>query len=236
MNVHNIMEEKVFQRVEHIYDQIANGQTSWLICTCDHCRLDTASYVLNRIPPKYIVSGRGVIHSVVDDDSQLKADIDALIMDGIRAVSSARRPYHDKATKKPDLKEGPFFNFPTFIGTVLDGNTFTPLKDATITLKKDGVICPMIDYTWQNPCTTNQLTKGAFSFWVSPEKAESAEKQEQFPFTLTIECPGYDRLEHAFTVPVVSEATPRLSPNSTYALTLQDLFLFPEGTEAGEDD
>lgn len=236
MNVHNIMEEKVFQRVEHIYDQIANGQTSWLICTCDHCRLDTASYVLNRIPPKYIVSGRGIVHSVVDDDSQLKADIDALIMEGIRAVSSARRPYHDKAQAKPELKDGPFFNFPTFIGTVFDGNTFTPLKDAVITLMKDGKVCQMIDYTWQNPCTTNQRTKGAFSFWVTPEKTVEEGKQEQFSFLLSIECPGYEKLEYGFTVPVVSEASARLAPSSTYALTLQDIFLFPEGAENTDSD
>ncbi len=236
MNVHNIMEEKVFQRVNHIYDQIANGQTSWLICTCDHCRLDTASYVLNRIPPKYIVSGRGVVHAVVDDDSQLKADIDALIMEGIRAVSSARRPYHDKSVSKPDMKEGPVFNFPTFIGTIYDGNTFEPLKDAVITLKKDGKDATMIDYTWQNPCTTNQRTKGAFSFWVTPEKAAESGKQEQFQFTLSIECPGYDSLEYAFSVPVVSEADTRLAPSSTYALTLQDLYLFPKGTGTEMDD
>ncbi|MBQ0166597.1 MAG: late competence development ComFB family protein [Treponema sp.] len=230
MNVHNIMEEMVFQRVDHLYDQIANGKTSWSICTCDHCRLDTASYVLNRIPPKYIVSGRGITHSVVEDDTQLKADIDALIMEGIRAVSSARRPYHDKSIPKPDIKEGPVFNFPTFIGTVYDGSSFIQLNDATITLKKDGKPCSMIDYTWQNPCTTNQKTKGAFSFWVTPEKADATGKQEQFQFTLEIECAGYDKLEYAFTVPVVSEEAARLAPNSTYAFTLQDLFIFPTGT------
>lgn len=236
MNVHNIMEEKVFQRVDHIYDQITNGQTSWLICTCDHCRLDTASYVLNRIPPKYIVSGRGIVHAVVDDDSQLKADIDALIIEGIRAVSSARRPYHDKSVSKPDMHAGPVFNFPTFIGTVYDGNTFTPLKDATITLMKEGTVCPMIDYTWQNPCSTNQRTKGAFSFWAKPEKAEAEGTQKQYSFSLSIECPGYDKLEYAFTVPVVSEGEARIAPSSTYALTLQDLFLFPTGTENAMDD
>lgn len=236
MNVHNIMEEKVFQRVNHIYDQIANGQTSWLICTCDHCRLDTASYVLNRIPPKYIVSGRGVVHAVVDDDSQLKADIDALIMEGIRAVSSARRPYHDKSVPKMDMQEGPVFNFPTFIGNIYDGNSFEPLKNAVITLKKDGKEAVMIDYTWQNPCTTNQRTKGAFSFWVAPEKADESGKQEQFQFTLSIECPGYDNLEYAFSVPVVSEADARLAPSSTYSLTLQDLFLFPTGSGTEMDD
>lgn len=236
MEVHNIMEEKVFLRVDHLYDQIASGQTSWNICTCDHCRLDTASYVLNRIPPQYIVSGRGVIHSVVDDDHQLKADIDALIMEGIRAVSNARRPYHDKAVSKNKPEEGPFFNFPTFIGVVYDGSTFTPLKDAKITLKKDGKPCQMIDYTWQNPCTTNQRTKGAFSFWTAPEKTDTTGKQEQFAFTLSIECPGYDILEYAFKVPVVSEPDARLAPNSTYALTLQDLFLFPSGTDSDADN
>lgn len=236
MNVHNIMEENVFQRVDHIYDQIANGQTSWLICTCDHCRLDTASYVLNRIPPKYIVSGRGIIHAVVDDDPQIKADIDALIMEGIRTVSNARRPYHDKSIVKPEMNGGPVFNFPTFIGAVYDGSTFEPLRNATITLKKGDAAATMIDYTWQNPCSTNQRTKGAFSFWVTPEKADEAGTQKQFQFTIIVECQGYDRLEYAFTVPVVSEAETRLAPSSTYALNLQDLYLFPAGMDTGMED
>ena len=100
MNVHNLMEEKVFKHVNDFYDQMKNQNVSWLSCDCEHCRLDTASYVLNRIPPKYVVSGRGVSHNVSTDDTQLKADIDALVIEGIQAISNARRPYHAQKNNK----------------------------------------------------------------------------------------------------------------------------------------
>ena len=52
MNLHNLMEEKVVKHVNELYDQMKDQKISWLSCDCEHCRLDTASYVLNRIPPK----------------------------------------------------------------------------------------------------------------------------------------------------------------------------------------
>ena len=58
MNVHNLMEEIVKQRVDQLYENAKNEKVEWLSCDCENCRLDTVSFVLNRIPPKYVVSGR----------------------------------------------------------------------------------------------------------------------------------------------------------------------------------
>ena len=84
MNLHNLMEEKVVKHVNELYDQMKEQNISWLSCDCEHCRLDTASYVLNRIPPKYVVSGRGVSHNVSADDTQLKADIDVYVGENVK--------------------------------------------------------------------------------------------------------------------------------------------------------
>ena len=86
MNVHNIMEEKVFNHVNDLYNQMKEQNVSWLSCDCEQCRLDTASYVLNRIPPRYVVSGRGVSHNASLDDTQLRADINALVMEGKQTI------------------------------------------------------------------------------------------------------------------------------------------------------
>ena len=56
MTVHNILEEEVINQVNNIYDQAKEIGIAWITCDCEQCRLDTATYVLNRIPPKYIVS------------------------------------------------------------------------------------------------------------------------------------------------------------------------------------
>ncbi|MBQ4553809.1 MAG: late competence development ComFB family protein [Spirochaetaceae bacterium] len=237
MNVHNLMEEKVFKHVNDFYDQMKNQNVSWLSCDCEHCRLDTASYVLNRIPPKYVVSGRGVSHNVSTDDTQLKADIDALVIEGIQAISNARRPYHaQKNNKNTDNSENPAYNFPTFIGAVYDGGTFEPIAGAKVVLKQNNELCEMVDYTWQNPNTTSALTKGVFSFWVKPICAEKSGENQVFNFTIEVSADGFETISYDFSVPLVSDSQPQRALNSTYSLKVQDFYLFPVGFDNSMDD
>lgn len=128
MKVHNLMEEYVSQRVDSIYNQLTDkkNKVNWLNCSCSRCRLDSTAYVLNRVEPHYVVSGRGLVHSAQElVNSQLKADVDALILEAIRKVSTTQRPNHavmafiDKTAKK--VIETPSFNFPVISGTLLNG-------------------------------------------------------------------------------------------------------------------
>ncbi len=237
MKVHNIMEELVFERVNQMYNQVKELNATWLTCDCEHCRLDATSYVLNRIPPKYVVSGRGVNHAVSSDNTQLIIDIDSLVVEGMHAVSNTRRTYHDKKKDTKVLEDGSFYNFPAFIGSVYDGTTFEPLSDATVVLKYESNPAVMMDYTWQNPCVTTKLTKGTFSFWVKPVKAEKPGENKQFHFTVEVSCKGFDTISYNFDVPLVSEDKPRVAMNTTYTIKIQDLCLFPTGAEqvAGEE-
>ena len=229
MNIHNIMEEQVYSRINDLYDKLRQDNASWLSCDCENCRLDTVSYVLNRIPPKYVVSGRGVTHfSDVFSNPQLNADIDSLGIEGIRLVSSAKRPYHNVAREKcvESPVPSPKFNFPTFQGVVMDGSSFEPLSNATITLKMDGDLAVMNDITWANPCKTFKTTRGAYSFWVkSVPTAENGENR-QFHFSIDITADGYAPITYSFEVPLISESTAGSELNMTYALKIQDLFMF----------
>lgn len=237
MNLHNLMEEKVVKHVNELYDQMKEQNISWLSCDCEHCRLDTASYVLNRIPPKYVVSGRGVSHNVSADDTQLKADIDALVMEGIQAISNARRPYHgQKTVADVEKSENPAYNFPTFIGTVYDGTTFEPIGGAKVVLKNNNELSEMVDYTWQNPITTSGVTKGVFSFWVKPIYTEKKGDNAVFNFTIEVTADGYDSITYDFSVPLVSDSQPQKSLNSTYSLKVQDFYLFPLGYDDSMDN
>ena len=230
MNIHNIMEEQVYSRINDLYDKLKQDNASWLSCDCENCRLDTVSYVLNRIPPKYVVSGRGATYfSDVLRNSQLNADIDALGIEGIRLVNSAKRPYHNVSREKCVEEEVPTprFDFPTFQGVVMDGSSFEPLSDATITLKIGGELATMRDITWANPCKTFKTTKGAYSFWVKSIVAEKSGEQKIFDFSLEITADGYAPISYSFEVPVVSaDNTQKGELNMTYALKIQDLFLF----------
>lgn len=233
MNVHNLMEDVVIQSVNTLYDQIKENNVGWLSCDCQNCRLDAISFVLNRIHPKYVVSGRGVNHSVEEMTSQqLKADINALALAGIRIVNSTKRPYHTNNKNQEIVKNlTPAYNFSTFTGSVLDGTNFEPITNATITLKYQGKIAQMIDSTWANPYTTCKTTKGTFSFLVQPINAEKAGISTKFNFAIEVSAPGYQPTEYHFEIPITSDDCIKNDVNSTYSLNLKDIILFKDDIE-----
>ena len=222
LNVHNIMEEQVITRVNQLYRQVKAKGTSWLTCDCENCRLDTINYVLNRIPPRYIVSGRGVAYNqgTLLKDSQL---------DGMKLVSTAKRPYHKVATLMDNKEPGsqqPMFNFPTFIGNVFDGSTFEPITGANILLKLNGKAAFMMDSSWSNPCETYAASHGSFTFWVAPIAAQADKENKEFTFIIEATMEGYSPVTYSFVVPLVSETLDKRELNSVYSLKIQDIFLF----------
>ncbi len=232
MNVHNLMEDIVYKAVNTLYDRVKNENVTWLTCDCENCRLDTVSYVLNRIPPKYVVSGRGVTHNAEYlASSQLLADVDSLALEGMRTVSSTKRPFHSEDRKDCEIQPGkgktkPAFNFFTFMGTVLDGNTFEPVTEAEITLKIDGKLAEMVDKTWSNPYHMVRSTKGVYSFWVKSIPAKKSGQREYFKFSIEIKADGYSDTVHHFEVPIMSEDAVRQTLDSTYTLKIKDLVIF----------
>ncbi len=229
MNVHNMMEEVVTKHINDLYDNIKAANATWLTCDCMNCRLDTISYVLNRIPPKYVVSGRGVTHnSELLKNNQLLADINALGLDGIRIISSTKRPFHafPRSQCEPSKTENPSFNFPTFTGTILDGTTFEPISGATITLKENGNQVNMIDMTWTNPTTTYCSTNGTFTFWAKPADAEKAGINKLFNFKIEVEAPEYESTFYNFEVPIISDSIPKVELDSVYSLRLKEIIMF----------
>ena len=229
MNVHNMMEDLVTAEVNALYEQVKKDGINWLSCDCKNCRLDTISYVLNRTPPKYVVSGRGVTHSnEIFADHQLIADISAVAMDGIRIISSTKRPFHSYSREECEVKvdENPSYNFPTFTGTVLDGGTFEPVSGAKILLKLDGKVVDMVDMTWANPTQTFQSTKGAFTFWASPIPAVKAGESRKFEFEIEVEAEGYEKSYQYFDVPIISDPNKKTVLNMACSVKIRDIILF----------
>ncbi len=229
MNIHNIMEDLVSSAINKLYNQVKTANLPWLTCDCENCRLDAISYVLNRVPPKYIVSGRGATYcNQILQDRQLIADINALGIDAIRVISSTKRPFHSFPREKcaPESNEKPTFNFPIITGSILDGQTFEPISNATIELKQNGITMEMVDMTWTNPTTTFQSTKGMFSFWPKAIPAEKQGINRKFNFELVISAPKYESIVHYFEVNVLSDKKQHTELNSVYSVKIQDLVLF----------
>lgn len=233
MNVHNIMEEVVEQNVNELYDQIKETNPSWFSCDCKNCRLDTVSYVLNRIPPKYVVSGRGAAHSTQElSDPQLKADLDSLCLQGIRIVNSTKRPYHTQVKSGLSVSNAiPAFNFSIFTGALMDGSNFEPISGAEILLKLNGQPAEMVDSSWSNPFTTRSSTKGTYSFMVKSIPAPKEGITQKFNFSIEVKAPEYTTTSFHFEVPVTSDSYTKTEIDSTFSLKLNDLLIFKDFIE-----
>jgi len=231
MNVHNLMEELVYAEVNDLFDAAKANQAPWLTCSCSQCRLDTICYVLNRMTPRYIKSGRGLAYSQnteFADESQLLADINRLGLEGMRQVLSSRRPHDTDETVLPTT---PVFNFPTIVGRVLDGLTFEPVKDVSVLLLLDSKPAPQIDCSWENPYQISPHTPGTFTFWIKPEGTKKIGAKKVFPCEIKIEQAGYDPIDYFFELGITSEPNVRLAYTAEHAFMLPDLHLFPVNDE-----
>ncbi|AEE16586.1 Late competence development protein ComFB [Treponema brennaborense DSM 12168] len=228
MTVHNIMEDRVAERVDALYEAIQKEHPGFLSCDCESCRADTLCYVLNRIPAKYIVSDRGVTYSSLAGSTQLKADIDALVIEGMKIVNTAKRPYHKEKGRLPNVPKTPAFVFPACIGTVYDGHTFEPIPNAQITILCNGKNVQMEDITWSNPCYTYQSTQGTYSFKPAAVPAEKPGVSTEFSFTVEITADGYEPHLHSFTIPVTSGG----ESAECFSIRLQDSYLFMPSEDA----
>jgi competence protein ComFB len=166
---------------------------------------DIAAYVLNRMPPKYIMSERGFTrlaeeHYVeAEDDENLVNVIELMILinKGIELVKKRRKSateYNKKSKDKlfavmNDEREY-IHNFPQIVGKVTDKKTKQPLFHATITLKINDKISEPAEPGWINPYTTNPQTNGLYSFW--PRAQKSGNKQEKFTLKIIVEHKDYN--------------------------------------------
>ncbi|MFO7781614.1 MAG: late competence development ComFB family protein [Spirochaetia bacterium] len=227
MEIHNLMEDEVFRRVNEICDdEEARGSSTY--CTTRACRLDAVCYVLNRLPPRYVTSGRGLAHVEQDisSDTQLAVDVTKLAQEALKRISSVRRSYYDEDTSEPDIK-GPCFNFPAITGRVLNGVSFEPVEGAEVHLLRDGEPVPMYDSRWQNPYTLAAHTYGTYSFWPRPVSSQSPDDSASIEFQIAVTAHGYENLDHFFSLEVRADDSAAGAMRVGGDYHLPDLYLFP---------
>jgi len=237
MNVHNLMEDLAYTEVNGLFDTAKESKAPWLTCSCNQCRLDTICYVLNRIQPHYIKSGRGLAYSQLEDfvdKTQITADINKLGLEGMKQVLATKRPHSPLITNLPD---SPVFNFPTFVGRILDGRTFEPIQEVSVLLFKDSKKAESIDSSWENPYRITEHTPGAFTFWVKPFGVKDEGIKKVFSFEIQVDKKGYDPLKYYFELGITSESFLRTAYSAEHSYILPDLHLFPisDGLENMQD-
>ncbi|NBB91507.1 MAG: competence protein ComFB [Spirochaetes bacterium] len=227
MEIHNLMEDEVFRRVNEICEEEeARGNTTY--CTTYACRLDAVCYVLNRLPPRYVTSGRGLAHVEQDisSDTQLAVDLTKLAQEALKRISSVRRSYYDEDASEPDVK-GPCFNFPAITGRVLNGVSFEPVEGAAVRLMRDGQPVTMYDSRWQNPYTLAAHTYGTYSFWPRPLPAQRADETAAFELQISVTADGFETLDHFLSLELTAEDSPAGAMRMGGDFHLPDLYLFP---------
>ena len=70
-----------------VMDKLKEAKDSLDCCKCDGCMMDIATYVLNRLPPKYVSTTRGEVFSLLEVlNAQYSAEILILIMEAAQVV------------------------------------------------------------------------------------------------------------------------------------------------------
>jgi competence protein ComFB len=238
IEIHNTTEDIVVSKVEAIFDSIVKDGNPDNLCLCPQCRMDTVCYVLNRAEPRYIISNRGVARIEQDGfkRQQKEADIAALVYEGLKRVNHNQRPnaiHNSNSPTAGSASNTPVYNIPTIVGRLFNGSNFAPMSNTKIELHRNGDLVPMKDSNWQNPYSLVSHTEGSFTFWPNPVPAEAADLYKTFEFSIKIEAPEFETLNHFFKIPVISEFQSAASFSMGRTFKLPDLYMFPPG---GEDE
>jgi competence protein ComFB len=184
MAVKNLMEDVVFSTIDEIIveEKYFSG--------IDRYKQDIGAYVLNRVPPKYITSERGILHGKLEARFlfQQKTDILFLINEALEVIKSRR----DIPTE-PNLSEFIASRtrfLPHIIGEVLEETTFSIIPDVEVTLLNNGKLVKMVDPTWENPYRTGRGTLGYYHFWPDVDQ-ECMDVQNDVSFTIRFEHPKF---------------------------------------------
>jgi competence protein ComFB len=169
---------------------------------------DVAAYVLNRIPPRYVMSERGFLRMALehaDETNQDKSlanviELMILVNQGLDLVRSRRsdspppRPAVRGAEGLDSVSDDPrveyVHNYPQIIGRVVDGTTGSPVVGAKVSMHLDGDLVPPAAPGWQNPYRTTDKTRGHFSFW--PRSARSERSSISGELLFFVEHPDYE--------------------------------------------
>ena len=225
MKIHNIMEEIVVEKVgEVLGDEVALERQG--VNPSYQSRWDVVCYVLNRIKPYYMMSGRGLAHleKGYQDKLQRDADLVALIFEGLRKVTGTQRP-HSGDYEGEATPEGLFFNFPQMAGRIFTGATFEPASNVEAVLLLGGQVMRSIDPNWPNPYAIAPRTAGVYSFWPYPVRAQSSGETRDFELELSVTDPQYEPLSHFFSLALVAEEGFLSYKKNQRRLSIADLHL-----------
>ncbi len=229
MVIRNIMEDIVYEKVNKLFDETRDAKEEWLTCSCLQCRLDTMCYVLNRVKPRYIKSGKGFAHflnTAQNERNQLMADVSALVIEGMHKVSEVQRPHLEN--ELGNMQKIAYFNFPTISGKIMNGTNFNQMSDVKMMLcGEEDKLTPQVDILWDNPYVISDKTAGTFIFSPKSIKTEKAGETRKFRFFISAEKEGFESANYSFEIEITSEEEKKSAVEYSNSYKVKNLFLFP---------
>lgn len=145
---------------------------------------DIVAYILNRVPPKYITSERGLLHGKLEARYiiQQKTDILLLLYEAIEVFSKRRQSEKSDENENENIDN---CRFPHIFGEILEETTFTIVSDVKVSLLYDGKPSEMINQGWKNPYITNKATMGFYHFWPLYEEVMGNSPKVSFQLIFT---------------------------------------------------
>lgn len=79
----NVMEDAVEYQLNKVLPTMPN------VCDCEKCRLDMASYALNRLSPQYVRTDTGALFQKLNNSSlQAEVEVMAKVISAINVISA----------------------------------------------------------------------------------------------------------------------------------------------------
>ena len=208
---------------------------------------DVAAYVLNRVPPRYVMSERGFLRFALehaDDESTDRSlanviELMMLVNRGVDLVKT-RRPRRSSTVGASDWssREGGssaddrllhlVHNFPQFIGRVVDSRTGEPVYDAVVTMTIGGAPMPPAHSGWENPYVTRATTRGHFSFW--PKAVTNRHPRLTTHLEFTVERSGFGSFSLPFAVETAGDYRREETMLGAEIVSLQPFLLVRAGS------
>mgnify|MGYP000122182944 CR=1 FL=1 len=198
MAVTNLMHDIIVNSVEEVLKKEKGTDTAGVSSD------EIVAYVLNRVPPKYVTSERGLLHGVLDAHYKIQQQVDILLLiyEAIEKITHGR---NSNTAITEVARPGHSAYFPHIIGQALEESSMSVIPDIEVALLYKGKKCAMLDSAWENPCMTKLSTKGHYHFWPLFDTRSMGESTS-VPFTISFSHPQCDGRSLDISLEVLGKA------------------------------
>ncbi len=198
MAITNLMHDIVINTLDEVLKKESERKIT------DTNRDDIIAYVLNRVPPRYVTSERGLLYGILEAryQTQQQVDILLLIYEAINKVVTRRDPSEEHKDRL-HLDKTSFL--PHIIGQVLEEESLSIIADVEVTLMYGKAKAAMVDSDWSNPYITNTATKGHFHFWPKYIKSSMAKKSKA-DFKMIFSHPQYADKKLSLSLDIIKKS------------------------------